>query len=350
MKRVLLEMEKLKNLNSGLGQVCLALGREFQKVAQEKCDFTYYVPEDYTGSFGDQVHYLRKRKRHRFLKIPSKNYDVWHCLHQDSRYFPKNPDTRLVLTIHDLNFLEKYHGLRRARKLVMLQRRVDRAQIITVISKYTANEVQEHLNLRGKPLHVIPNGNSLDSSRTPEKPSFVNFKRYLFTIGGVSKKKNFHVLLPLLSDHPDLHLVIAGDHNTSYAQEIRALAVSLGIQNRVHLPGPVNHDQKYWLYQNCEAFVFPSLQEGFGLPVVEAMSLGKPVFLSKLTSLPEVGGVEAFYWDNFDPETMKRTLKAGLESFDSEKAGRVIAWANRFSWKNASAAYLQLYIDLNGAP
>ena len=346
MKHILLEMEKLKNLNSGLGQVCLGLGREFEKISPKECDLTFYIPALFKGSFGNQFHYLRRSAKHRFFKIPSRAYDVWHCLHQDSRYFPKNENTKLILTIHDLNFLEKYRGLRRARKLVALQRRVDRAQVITVISKFTENQVRENLNIKGKPLHVIPNGNSLDASKTAMKPSFIHFSSFIFTIGGVSKKKNFHVLLPLLQNEPNLHLVIAGDRKTAYDSEIESMARTLGISHRVHMPGAVNHEEKLWLYQHCLAFAFPSLQEGFGLPVVEAMSLGKPVFLSKLTSLPEVGGMEAHYWDNFEPDAMRAVLKKGLEEFSDEKAKRSIEWSKRFSWNHAAKEYLKLYQTL----
>ena len=87
------------------------------------------------------------------------------------------------------------------------------------------------------------------------------------------------------------------------------------------------------------------MAEGFGLPVVEAMSLGKPVFLSNLTCLPEIGGKEAYYWKNFEPNYMIETFEKGLKDFaeDTEKAHRSINWAKQFSWENAAKAYLNLY-------
>jgi len=113
----------------------------------------------------------------------------------------------------------------------------------------------------------------------------------------------------------------------------------------LHLIGKVDENNKYHLYKNCKAFVFPSLTEGFGLPVIEAMSLGKPVFLSNLTSLPEIGGNEAFYWNNFNSEEMIEVVKTGLNEFekDSGKQQRIIEWAKQFSWENAAKAYLKLY-------
>ncbi len=107
-------------------------------------------------------------------------------------------------------------------------------------------------------------------------------------------------------------LVVAGSAASPYAQEILRLARAEGVAERVLLPGNVTDAEKYWLLANAEAFVFPSLAEGFGLPVVEAMSLGKPVFLSTRTSLPETGGPEAFYWPDFDPRAMAEVFTRGM--------------------------------------
>jgi glycosyltransferase involved in cell wall biosynthesis len=140
-------------------------------------------------------------------------------------------------------------------------------------------------------------------------------------------------------------LVIAGNNSSIYAKEIIEQATRKKVVDRLHLLGTVNESDKYHLYKNCKAFVFPSLAEGFGLPVVEAMSLGKPVFLSMGTSLPEIGGNEAFYFKNFDPDHMAETIKKGLQIFDADvyKADRSIKHAQQFSWKNAAAAYVKLY-------
>ena len=126
------------------------------------------------------------------------------------------------------------------------------------------------------------------------------------------------------------------------------MAKNLGIYDRLYLIGTIDDASKYWLYKNCKAFVFPSLTEGFGLPVVEAMSLGKPVFLSNLTSLPEIGGTEAYYWKNFDPKSMIEVFEKGLIDFasDTNKASRSIEWSKQFSWENAAKAYLKLYETL----
>ncbi len=120
----------------------------------------------------------------------------------------------------------------------------------------------------------------------------------------------------------------------------------MGITDNVYQTGPVDEATKSWLYTHCEAFLFPSLSEGFGLPVVEAMSVGKPVFLSRLTSLPEIGGHEAVYFDSFEPESVVETLRAGMREYydDPLKAQRLQWQARRFRWENTAKQYWKLYL------
>jgi glycosyltransferase involved in cell wall biosynthesis len=96
--------------------------------------------------------------------------------------------------------------------------------------------------------------------------------------------------------------------------------------------------------QHCEAFLFPSLAEGIGLPVVEAMYYGRPVILSTHTSLPEIGGAEAYYFKDFEPASMRQTLEESLLHYNATNAKeKIIARATSFSWDNAAMQYLKIY-------
>ena len=85
------------------------------------------------------------------------------------------------------------------------------------------------------------------------------------------------------------------------------------------------------------------------MPVVEAMSVGKPVFLSNCASLPEIGGKEVYYWNSFEPNHMNKVFENGMNDFtnDLEKTNRLKQWANRFSWSNAAKEYQHLYLSLS---
>jgi len=133
------------------------------------------------------------------------------------------------------------------------------------------------------------------------------------------------------------------------ANEIRELIRKFNLEEKVHLPGKISEADKQYYYQNCEAFVFPSLREGFGLPVIEAMRFGKPVFLSNNTSLPEIGGNLALYWNNYDPEEMQIVFEQGLSQFKGNEAfymDESIKHALKFSWDNAAKSYVEVYKSL----
>ncbi len=167
---------------------------------------------------------------------------------------------------------------------------------------------------------VIYNGVSvLDAN--PIIPEFVDdSKAFIFSIGIIGEKKNFHVLIEAMKNIPDLNLYLCGNAGSKYADKIRILITKHNLEKRVFLPGEISEAEKNWMYKNCKAFVFPSLNEGFGLPVVEAMHFGKPVVLSKLTSLPEIGGEEAVYLDNFLPEEIANKIELAIKKNTSREA------------------------------
>jgi len=111
-------------------------------------------------------------------------------------------------------------------------------------------------------------------------------------VGNMLAHKNFHVLIGLMERLPGRRLVIAGKKATPYGAAIDREIARRGLGDRVKMRGEVSDGDRQWLYEHCEAFLFPSLAEEFGFPVLEAMQCGKPVFLSRAT-LPESTGTPA---------------------------------------------------------
>lgn len=353
MPALFIDAERLRDPNSGLGQVCLHLGHELVRQCPSGWRLTFLVPKGQIGVFGQSVDY-KEASWMRKVWI-SDRYDVWHCLHQDSSYLPSR--AKLVLTVHDLNFLARtdYSESKMAAKLASLQRKIDHAAAVTAISDYTASVMRAHLKLSAdKPIRVIHNGVSIDQSAIlidQPQPTFLTGSDapYFLFVGVIHPKKNVHTLLPLLEAFPDYRLVLAGPDGHPYARHIREQGQKLGLADRLLMPGAVSETTKSWLYTHCEAFLFPSLAEGFGLPVAEAMAFGKPVFLSNLTSLPEVGGKEAYYFDNFEPESIAKTIHDGLHDFGQNplRGQRLKKRATGFSWPNVAGEYWKVYEELS---
>jgi glycosyltransferase involved in cell wall biosynthesis len=350
--RILVDTERLRNPNNGLGQLCRRLGEELARQRPPRDHLTFLVPDARRGIFGADVAYATPRWWQRVL--PSGRYDVWHATHQDSAFVPSR-GSRMVLTILDLNFLERadYSASKKARRLASVQRKIDRASAIGTISAYTASVVRANLTVPDIPVEVIylgnplpPNGSGGTAPRSDSTlaPLASGIPFFLF-VGVLHPKKNLHTLLPMLAHLPGASLVLAGPDGHAYAARLREEADSLGLRDRVLIPGAIDDETKRWLYQRCTGLLFPSLSEGFGLPVVEAMSYGKPPFLSRLTSLPEIGGDAAFYFDSFDALDMAETVRRGLDRMAHDPAlkDRLVQRANRFSWQDAARAYWTLY-------
>ncbi|HEY0061074.1 MAG TPA: glycosyltransferase family 1 protein, partial [Telluria sp.] len=224
-----------------------------------------------------------------------------------------------------------------------MRERIGAATRIVTISHFVAEDVVRHFPEAAGKISVIYCGTNFTRAPAGHRPQYEPRQPFLFTIGMVCEKKNFHVLVPLLQGNA-MQLVIAGIVKEGYRDRIMAAAREHGVAERVIITGPVSTHDKNWYYAHCHAFLFPSLAEGFGLPVLEAMHHGKPVFLSTSTSLPEVGGDAAYYFENFEPASMRAALAAGLADFAvSGGAARARARAAGFTWENAARDYLALY-------
>ena len=353
MPRLFVDTERMSNLNSGLGQVCLHLGHELVQMRPRDWEITFLVPPEQVGAFGSSVNYIVAKWWHRWWR--PWQFDVYHCLHQGSQMLPMTAKARLVYTVLDLNFLTlpHYSDQRKQGKKKHYQRCINRATAITTISAFVAHDVRQQLTVPDSTsvnviycgIHTPATRSETGKSITLAEPSFRPGGPFLLFVGFLQSYKNVHTMLPLLAAFPHYQLVLAGPDNPTYREQIQEQAHHLGVTDRLLLPGPVNEETKWWLYANCDAFLFPSLHEGFGLPVAEAMSFGKPVFAAASSSLPEVGGSEAFYFPTFDSDTVIDIFSRGMETFrnDPTMPDRLRRQSQKFSWTTVAIQYWALY-------
>jgi glycosyltransferase involved in cell wall biosynthesis len=225
-----------------------------------------------------------------------------------------------------------------------VQQKIKGADYIVANSNFVRKEIEQNLDIYNKPISTIYSGSITLQNINDKKPGFIDGEDFLFTVGTIARKKNFHVLPALLQGN-NLKLIVAGIvHEEDYRNKIIETARQLGVADRVILPGPVTEEEKYWLIKNCTAFCFPSIAEGYGLPVIEAMHFGKPCIISTYTSLPEVGGPHAFYMQNFEPSFLKNLAADILHDIAANnKASELKAWASQFSWQKTAAKYMDVY-------
>ena len=338
---IIFDCERMRYPYTGLFEYCVQLGNALQKGMTVDNKITCYVPKQYANRF-EKHEYLEYKRIHKLLP-PRVNYiDVWHTTYQTSGYMNHNKAIKNVLTIHDLNFLYEKTSLKISKYLRLVQKNIDKADHIIAISEFAKNDILNHLKTGNKPISMIYNGCNVLEFPDYDTPVYRPESPFLFSIGTVVPKKNFHVL-PCLLQNNDYILIIAGT-GEDYVQKIIEEAKKINVQNRVKIIGVINAKDKYWYLKNCSAFLFPSLAEGFGIPPIEAMHFGKPVFLSTKTSLPEIGGQYAYYFNDFDPENMCKVFETGMTHYaQTNPETLIIQHANRFDWGKSANAYWKVY-------
>lgn len=345
---IVFDCERMKYPYTGLYEYCHKLGNALQRTKLLDDQVTLYVPQREITCFQNGQKLIIQKGIHKFV-FPAldSDIDLWHTCHQTSNYIP--PATRKikrVMTIHDLNFMhEEKSDAKRASQLKKHQNFLDKVDHIIVISEFTKRDVLRYLEV-SKPISVIYNGCDVKNYPDFHTPIYQPQNEFIFAIGTVNSKKNFHVL-PSLLLHNNYELVIAGKEDPAYVELILTTAKKFKVEDRVKILGPIDQKNKYWYFKNCLAFAFPSLAEGFGIPVIEAMSFGKPAFISNLTSLPEIGGDCAYYFDTFDPETMQDIFEMGMKNYrDTNPGEKIRAHAKQFSWTSCALQHWKLYKSL----
>jgi glycosyltransferase involved in cell wall biosynthesis len=356
--RIGISLGDIETLDHGLGEFAAQLGRRFAAAAPEwraryRLGFDFHLRENLVGLFGDDVGYLPVQRSHRKLLATSERYVLWHSLHQLNKTLAPVDCKPRVQTVHDLNYLHGKNAFSAWRHQRHVQGILKRSDTVVTISRHTSDDIRKNLHWNG-PLHVILNGaHSLvgqpqrpldgwpvDESQAPIRP-------FLFHLSRMAASKNPKAIIALAKSWPEMQFVLCGP----LCDDAKALRAATRLPNvQFHLG--IDEAQKAWAYAHCAGFLFPSLAEGFGLPPIEAMHFGKPVFLSTLTSLPEVGGKAAFYFEDFEPSSMRQVVERGLglHAQRDDVAQTIRQHAARFDWDDAADAYLALYAKLLRLP
>jgi glycosyltransferase involved in cell wall biosynthesis len=267
-----------------------------------------------------------------------------------------------VLTVHDLIFrhLPEHHKpLNRWYLNWALPLYCRRATHIIAISECTRRDLIAAYGVAPEKTSVIHE--AADPRFTPQTVDHVAAvrrryglpERYLLFVGTIEPRKNLtrllHAFEALRTDALTDALVVAGKRGWLYGDFFAELEAS-PVREEVFLPGYVPDEDLPALYAGAQALVWPSLYEGFGLPVLEAMACGTPVACSGTSSLPEVGGEAALYFDPASTEHVTETLRRLLGDPDlrAELVGRGFEQAARFSWDRVAAETEAVYQALIG--
>ncbi|MGO4707969.1 glycosyltransferase family 4 protein [Chryseobacterium sp. 2TAF14] len=355
-KNILIDVERLKYPRSGIANVCVSLIRGLD---EKLCHFNYtlYGPEKNIPATQSDFKVINWKFWQKKIKINTSSFSLIHVTHQLSDYFhSKKTDQKKVVILHDLNFLHDNSSAKKIEKSKKLvQKNIGNADSIVCISEFVKNDFLKNKHLfalkNDVKIEVIYNGLVLPENEkfsSERKYDFIN-RKFILNIGVLFPKKNQEALLNLIAENERDLVLITSSTKSEYKERFLEKVKNLGLEKKVHILENVENNEKYFLLQQCESYCHPSLAEGFGIPPVEAMHFGKPVFLSNLTSLPEIGGDLAFYFKDFSPELMKKTYEEGIEKFNANKdeySAKLKDRASKFSYKSMAESYERLYQDL----
>ena len=349
-KTVFLETHNLKNKATGLGTFNYELIKGLFQLDFNNLELILNSknPELLETEFGHKFNYHKYNELSRIkLFRTRKKHDLWHSLNQNTKVEPFQVN-KYLLTVHDVNFAEEISSDMNHKVNKLFRAKLEKLTAITYISEFAKKQTHQYFTVPNIPEYVIHNGNPittiLDTSGFVSKIPID--KPFLYSIGDFLERKNFLSIVKMMAHINDFNLIISGNNNKEYGFEILKFIQDNNLQNRVFLTGKVDDVAKQYYLSNCHAFLFPSIREGFGLPPIEAMRFGKPIFLSNKTSLPEIGGEHCYYWDNFDPENMKKVLFEGLSHFYNNQLEMETLMKERaesFNWKVAASQYLKVY-------
>lgn len=279
-----------------------------------------------------------------------KGYDLFHPTYYDP-YFLSSIKIPYVITVYDMmHELGLARELRRNDKFLCNKKRViENAERIIAISHHTKADLIDILDVPESKIDVVHLASSLSDSYLL-KNSMTQKIDYVLYVGNREGYKNFDFLLNVLQrfliTNKDLTLICAGG-GSFQSGEIEKFA-HLGISRQV-LQVPIDSDQQlFGLYANALAFVFPSLYEGFGIPILEAFEASCPAILSNSSSLPEVGGAAAEYFDPKNPESLYKILNKVLNSNDLRENLKEsgLMRKSKFSWDLTAQKSLRVYSEV----
>jgi glycosyltransferase involved in cell wall biosynthesis len=289
------------------------------------------------------------------------NLQLIHTLSSMPPFLLLDPHIRKVVTTHDV-FALSIPGYSSQLDTIMyrywLPRVLPDMDAIITVSGQSQQDILKYLHPPRERVHIIPYGVrhifqpfSAAEARAHVTQRLHITRPYMLYVGALTRRKNIETALKAFAQvcaaFPDMLFVLAGPQSWQ-ATPIASLVQQLGIAEHIHLTGPLTDDDLPALYNGADLFVFPSLYEGFGLPVLEAMACGTPVITSNVSSLPEVAGNAALLVDPYNVDELAGAIRRILSdpALAADLRAKGLERARQFSWERTAQETLEVYRNI----
>lgn len=377
--KIAIEGQRLfRTKKHGMDMVALELINELQKL-DTKNEYVVFVKPD------DDKTALKKTANFKIVELSGGPYPTWEqfalpkaakregcdILHCTSNTAPINPGMPLITTLHDIIYMESIAIFKKSgtwyQKTGNMYRRavvptvVKKSDKIITVSKFERNRIADFFKIPNdnNRLVAIYNGVTEHFRKVTDNKELQRVKnkyglpdKFLFFLGNTDPKKNTPGVLKAFSDYlkktnDDMFLVML-DYEKSALEQILSDIGDKDLIKRIILTGYVINTDLPAIYNLCQLFLYPSLRESFGIPMLEAMRCEVPVITSNTSSMPEVSGEAAYIVDPYKPEEITEGIVKILSDkklrTDLIKKGKTQSL--KFSWKNMAIDVLKLYEEV----
>ncbi len=298
----------------------------------------------FASSFIDLSCSQNKNKEHTFLQLLNNKTDIFHPTFYDPYFLDYINKTPFVITVHDM--IQENHPEYSKNDYTFLNKKIviNKASRIIAISEYTKEQIIKYYNINDQQIDVIHHGfNMFDADKID---SSQHTEPYILFVGTRGGYKNFYFILHGLRkilNAFNLNLICIGPPPTKY--EMKYLEF-VELNKRVRFISNIDDKQLFTLYKNAKVFIFPSLEEGFGLPILEAMNAKCPILLSNIPIFKEIAGDASLYFNPYDVYDFTEKLKYVLEANHTSKnelINKGIERLKKYTWHNTAEKTANCY-------
>lgn len=307
-----------------------------------------------TIDFKAGIYGIKEQLKFPYKKIKQANVDILHVPHYNVPIFYRG---KMVVTIHDLTHLVYPEFL--PNKLAyfyakfMMWIAIKKASKIITVSENSKKDIMKHFKVNSEKIEVIYNavGEEFVKKEKKELEKIYNKyavpkdKKILMYVGNLKPHKNLERLLEAYSkinNIEDTRLLLIGKSFEKY-KVLEDKEKFLKIKDKVIHTGIVTQEELVDLYNLADLFIFPSLYEGFGIPILEALACGTNVICSNTSSVPEVGGDVVEYFDPYNIDEMKNKIEENLDKKTNNE--EIENWIKTFSWKKTAKEHLKILLE-----
>lgn len=262
-----------------------------------------------------------------------------------------------IVTIHDLifkRFPETYKPLDVRIYDSKSRHACEVADKIIAISNQTKNDIIEFYNIQASKIEVVYQGCAAIYKQTYSDAEKLEVKHrlklpdnFILNVGTIEQRKNSITIVKALSKLQDTNLVIVGGKNNDYYEQLKNTIKALNLENRVHILSGISDNDLAIIYQLAQLFIYPSVFEGFGIPIIEALYSKTPVIAATGSCLEEAGGKSSIYCNPYDVDAFATAIQEVISNNDlsNKMISDGVEYAHQFNDENIAQQLINIYLS-----